>query len=109
MKASWADPMTSETVAIGTRANTGVESFATPNGWEEALLILESVDCASPGERTHTLLTDRAHPGGRERRVFRTKLRCSMVLRRLTNWGRCLHTGRSISSVAGRGLAGRVA
>jgi hypothetical protein len=28
---------------IGRLANTGVKSFSTPDGWEDALLILEAV------------------------------------------------------------------
>jgi hypothetical protein len=42
VRASWVNPATSESVAIGAYANTGVQSFKTPVGWEDALLILES-------------------------------------------------------------------
>jgi hypothetical protein len=42
VKASWSDPQTGESVAIGRFANRGVESFSTPNGWEDALLVLEA-------------------------------------------------------------------
>jgi hypothetical protein len=42
VKASWSDPKTGESVAIGRFANRGVESFSTPDGWEDALLVLEA-------------------------------------------------------------------
>ena len=42
VEARWIDPRTGESVAIGRFANTGVESFATPAGWEDALLTLEA-------------------------------------------------------------------
>jgi len=38
--ACWIDPRTGESVAIGRFSNTGVESFSTPAGWEDALLTL---------------------------------------------------------------------
>jgi hypothetical protein len=40
--ARWIDPRTGGTVAAGRFANTGVQSFSTPEGWEDALLILEA-------------------------------------------------------------------
>jgi hypothetical protein len=40
-KASWVDPRTGERVPAGNFSNTGVQSFSTPDGWEDALLILE--------------------------------------------------------------------
>ena len=40
-KASWIDPRTAASVEIGRLATTGVESFSTPSGWEDALLVLE--------------------------------------------------------------------
>lgn len=40
-KASWIDPRTGETVSAGSLPNTGVQAFSTPEGWEDALLILE--------------------------------------------------------------------
>jgi hypothetical protein len=40
--AFWIDPKTGESVAVGSFSNTGVESFSTPDGWEDALLILEA-------------------------------------------------------------------
>ena len=43
VEAFWIDPRSAESVAIGHLANTGVESFSTPKGWEDALLILEAV------------------------------------------------------------------
>lgn len=42
VEAFWVDPRTAEAVPIGRFANTGVESFATPDNWEDALLILEA-------------------------------------------------------------------
>ena len=40
--ASWIDPRTAESVAIGSLATSGVEPFSTPDGWEDALLVLEA-------------------------------------------------------------------
>jgi hypothetical protein len=40
--ARWIDPRTGESVATGRFANTRVQSFSTPEGWEDALLILEA-------------------------------------------------------------------
>jgi len=41
VKAFWIDPRTGESVAAGRFTNAGVNSFSTPDGWEDALLILE--------------------------------------------------------------------
>jgi len=38
----WIDPRTGESVATGSFTNTGIASFSTPDGWEDALLILEA-------------------------------------------------------------------
>lgn len=40
--ARWIDPRTGDSVPAGSVTNTGVRSFSTPAGWEDALLILES-------------------------------------------------------------------
>ena len=40
-KAQWIDPRTGEPKAIGSVSSLGVESFTTPDGWEDALLVLE--------------------------------------------------------------------
>lgn len=40
-KASWIDPRTGESVSAGSFPNTGVQAFSTPEGWEDALLVLE--------------------------------------------------------------------
>jgi hypothetical protein len=37
----WIDPATGKSVPIGSFANTGVQSFSTPDEWEDAVLILE--------------------------------------------------------------------
>jgi len=42
VNARWVDPRTSGSVPTGSFTNTGVRSFSTPAGWEDALLILES-------------------------------------------------------------------
>jgi hypothetical protein len=39
--ARWIDPRTGEPKAIGSFSSSGVESFSTPDGWEDALLVLE--------------------------------------------------------------------
>jgi hypothetical protein len=41
VKAQWIDPKTGEPKAIGSVSSSGVESFTTPDGWEDALLVLE--------------------------------------------------------------------
>ena len=41
--ASWIDPRTGAQAKIGEFANTGIRSFSTPDGWEDAVLILESI------------------------------------------------------------------
>ncbi len=38
----WTDPKTGDSVSIDSLANTAVESFSTPDGWEDAILILET-------------------------------------------------------------------
>jgi hypothetical protein len=40
-KASWIDPRTGESVPAGSFPNSGVQAFSTPEGWEDALLVLE--------------------------------------------------------------------
>jgi hypothetical protein len=42
VRAFWIDPRTGRPAAIGTLPNTGVREFSTPEGWEDALLVLES-------------------------------------------------------------------
>jgi hypothetical protein len=41
VNACWVDPRTGESKVIGQFPNSGLESFSTPVGWEDALLILE--------------------------------------------------------------------
>jgi len=41
VSASWIDPATGGSVAVGSYANAGMQSFTTPAGWEDSLLILE--------------------------------------------------------------------
>jgi hypothetical protein len=45
VKTFWIEPKTGNALSIGTFPNNGVRPFSTPEGWEDALLILES-----PGE-----------------------------------------------------------
>jgi hypothetical protein len=40
---SWVNPKTGVATPIGHEANTGVKAFTTPEGWEDAILILEAV------------------------------------------------------------------
>lgn len=40
--AFWFDPRNGQSVSIGALENTGVQTFATPSGWEDALLVLET-------------------------------------------------------------------
>jgi Putative collagen-binding domain of a collagenase/Protein of unknown function (DUF4038) len=39
---SWVDPRTGKSISIGEVPNSGGQQFTTPDGWEDALLILES-------------------------------------------------------------------
>ena len=41
VNARWIDPKTGSATAAGSFPNTGTQSFATPEGWEDAILILE--------------------------------------------------------------------
>ena len=41
LKAVWIDPRTGDSVSGGSFPNRGDQSFSTPAGWEDALLILE--------------------------------------------------------------------
>lgn len=41
VKAVWIDPRTGQATTVRGLANRVVESFSTPEGWEDALLILE--------------------------------------------------------------------
>jgi hypothetical protein len=40
-RASWVNPATGSSTAAGTFPTSGVQAFSTPEGWEDALLILE--------------------------------------------------------------------
>jgi len=42
VEASWVDPTTGVKARIGSFTNSGVQSFSTPNGWEDAVLLLET-------------------------------------------------------------------
>ena len=42
VSAMWVNPMTGDTTPIGRLSNKGVKAFVTPDGWEDALLILET-------------------------------------------------------------------
>lgn len=41
---SWVNPISGASTRVGQEPNTGVKSFTTPEGWEDALLILEAAD-----------------------------------------------------------------
>ena len=41
MKVSWIDPRSGDATSIKPVPTTGVQTFSTPNGWEDALLVLE--------------------------------------------------------------------
>ncbi len=43
-KVFWVDPKTGNSVPVGQYSNTGVRSFSTPEGWEDAILTLEAMD-----------------------------------------------------------------
>lgn len=50
VNASWVNPKTGDSVSIGSFSNTGIESFSTPDGWEDAILILKE----SAGRKSST-------------------------------------------------------
>jgi hypothetical protein len=41
VKALWIDPRSGDTISIGSLPTTGVKAFSTPDGWDDALLVLE--------------------------------------------------------------------
>jgi hypothetical protein len=41
VRANWIDPQTGKSESISRPLSSEVESFSTPEGWEDALLILE--------------------------------------------------------------------
>lgn len=51
VNAFWIDPKTGELVSIGSFPKTGVQSFSTPDGWEDAILILEATDGLLPAPK----------------------------------------------------------
>jgi hypothetical protein len=40
----WVNPITGEAEPLRQESSTGVRSFSTPDGWEDAILILEGTD-----------------------------------------------------------------
>lgn len=48
VNAFWVDPKTGDSLSIGGFPNTQVQSFSTPDGWEDAILILEATNGLSP-------------------------------------------------------------
>jgi hypothetical protein len=44
VNAFWVNPKTGDAVAAGTFPNSGQRSFSTPDGWEDALLVLEAAE-----------------------------------------------------------------
>ncbi len=70
VSALWINPATGESGAIESYANTGVQSFTTPAGWEDSLLILESARAAAPGAGQKLYVSpsgDDANPGTAEK------------------------------------------
>ena len=51
VNAFWIDPKTGDSVPVGTFSNRGVQSFSTPAGWEDAILMLEAARSATPTSR----------------------------------------------------------
>lgn len=49
--AHWVNPKTGEATPIGQQSNTGVKEFTTPDGWEDALLILEAAAANATPDR----------------------------------------------------------
>jgi hypothetical protein len=44
VNACWVDPKSGKATPIGQETNTGVKTFTTPEGWEDAILILEAAE-----------------------------------------------------------------
>jgi hypothetical protein len=42
VNALWLDPRTGQSLSAGRHSNAGVQSFASPSEWEDAVLILEA-------------------------------------------------------------------
>ena len=51
VNAFWVNPINGDSKPIGQESNTGVRSFSTPEGWEDAILILEAADSSTPPTR----------------------------------------------------------
>jgi hypothetical protein len=47
VSAFWINPKTGDAVPAGTFPSSGQRSFSTPDGWEDALLILEVAESAT--------------------------------------------------------------
>jgi hypothetical protein len=47
VKAAWVNPKTGQSTPAGEFANSGVQKFTTPEGWEDALLVLEAAEGAA--------------------------------------------------------------
>ena len=43
----WVNPKSGHTTPVGQEANSGIKTFTTPAGWEDAILVLEA---AVPGK-----------------------------------------------------------
>jgi hypothetical protein len=48
MRATWIEPKSGVRTPAGTYPNTGEQSFAPPDGWEDAVLLLEAGDSPKP-------------------------------------------------------------
>ncbi len=46
-KVFWIDPRTGDSLSVGRFSTTGVRSFSTPDGWEDAILMLEAAPTPS--------------------------------------------------------------
>ena len=44
----WVNPITGDPTPVGQESNAGVKSFSTPEGWDDALLIIEAADRPAP-------------------------------------------------------------
>jgi len=51
-KAVWIDPRTGDGLVAGEHQSSGTKSFSTPDGWEDALLVIEAADGAAQGARS---------------------------------------------------------
>jgi Protein of unknown function (DUF4038)/Putative collagen-binding domain of a collagenase len=62
VRARWYNPTNGQYTTIGDYSNSGIQSFATPGGWQDAVLVLETPGASSPP--SVTVAPSSVGPGG---------------------------------------------